>query len=65
MGKRYRILKTYAIVIDVDAESEEEAMRWADQKNLKLAFNTLKEGTPVVSIFWVKREDTEDQIQEI
>lgn len=65
MGKRYRILKTYAIVIDVEAETEEDAMRYADQKNLKLSFNTLEEGTPVVSIFWVKREDAEDQVEEI
>jgi hypothetical protein len=65
LGKRYRILKTYAIVIDVDADSEEEAMQYADQKNLKLAFDTVEQSTPVVSIFWVKREDTEDQIKEI
>lgn|GEM_PF-6490194 len=65
MGKRYRILKTYAVVIDVDADSEEEAMRYADQKNLKLAFDTIEQDTPVISIFWVKREDTQDQIEEI
>lgn len=65
MGKRYRILKTYAIVIDVDAETEEQAMQYADQKNLKLAFDTLNKESPIVSIFWVKREDAEDQIQEI
>lgn len=65
MGKRYRILKTYAIVIDVEAETEEQAMAYADQKNLKLAFNTLEKETPVLSIFWVKREDTQDQIEEI
>jgi len=65
MGKRYRILKTYAIVIDVNADTEEEAMQWADQKNLKMAFDTVNKETPVVSIFWVKREDVEDQIQEI
>ena len=65
MGKRYRILKTYAIVIDVEAETEEQAMAYADQKNLKLAFNTLEKETPVLSIFWVKREDTHDQIEEI
>ena len=65
MGKRYRILKTYAIVIDVDAESEEKAMQYADQKNLKLAFDVADKDSPVVSIFWVKREDTEDQIEEI
>lgn len=65
MGKRYRILKTYAIVIDVDAENEEQAMQYADQKNLKLAFDTLDKQTSIVSIFWVKREDAEDQIKEI
>jgi len=65
LGKRYRILKTYAVVIDVDADSEEEAMRYADQKNLKLAFDTIEQDTPVISIFWVKREDTQDQIEEI
>ena len=65
MGKRYRILKTYAIVIDVDAETEEEAVAYADQKNLKLAFDTLDKESPIVSIFWIKREDTQDQIEEI
>jgi hypothetical protein len=65
LGKRYRILKTYAIVIDVDAENEEQAMQYADQKNLKLAFDTLDKQTSIVSIFWVKREDAEDQIKEI
>ena len=65
MDKRYRILKTYAIVIDVNADSEEEAMRYADQKNLKLAFDTVEKDTPILSIFWVKREDAPEQIQEI
>jgi hypothetical protein len=65
LGKRYRILKTYAIVIDVDAETEEEAVAYADQKNLKLAFDTLDKESPIVSIFWIKREDTQDQIEEI
>ena len=65
MGKRYRILKTYAIVIDVDAESEDEAMKWAHQKNLKLCFDTIEQNTPILSIFWVKREDAPEQIQEI
>ena len=65
MDKLYRILKTYAIVIDVEAETEKEAMQYADQKNLRLAFDTLEQDTPIVSIFWVKREDTEDQIEEI
>jgi hypothetical protein len=40
-------------------------MQYADQKNLRLAFDTLEQDTPIVSIFWVKREDTEDQIEEI
>lgn len=65
MGKRYRILKTYAIVIDVDADTEEQAMQYADQKNLKLAFDTLDKQTSIVSIFWIKREDAEDQIKEV
>ena len=65
MDRRYRILKTYAIVIDVNAENEEQAMEYADQKNLKLVFDTIEQNTPILSIFWVKREDTQDQIQEI
>jgi hypothetical protein len=65
LGKRYRILKTYAIVIDVDADTEEQAMQYADQKNLKLAFDTLDKQTSIVSIFWIKREDAEDQIKEV
>jgi hypothetical protein len=40
-------------------------MQYADQKNLKLAFDVADKDSPVVSIFWVKREDTEDQIEEI
>jgi hypothetical protein len=40
-------------------------MQYADQKNLKLAFDTLDKESPIVSIFWVKREDAEDQIKEI
>ena len=65
MDKRYRILKTYAIVIDVNEDTEEEALKWADQKQLRMTFNCVDEKAPVVSIFWVKREDTEDQIEEI
>lgn len=65
MDKRYRILKTYAIVIDVNADTEEEAFKWADQKQLRMNFNCVDENAPVVSIFWIKREDVEDQIKEI
>lgn len=65
MDKRYRILKTYAIVIDVNADTEEEALKWADPLQLRMSFNCVDKEAPIVSIFWVKREDTEDQIQEI